>query len=513
MIGRLLSVGGFTALSRVAGFLRDILMAAILGAGPMSDAFMVAFRLPNNFRAIFAEGAFNAAFLPRYTAAATKTGSAPTSSAARFANDVFAWQFAAQLVLLVLALAFMRQIVTVLAPGFADNPDQMRLATDLARITFPYLLCITIVTQISAMLNAVGKFRAAAAAPILLNAAMIGALLGMRVFPSAAHAAAYGVLLAGILQLLYIVWAAGQAGLHLRLRLPRWRPEVKDFLRALGAATVGAGSVQIGLFIDTLIASFLPSGDLTALYYADRINQLPMGIIGVALGTVLLPEMSAKLAAKDEKGASIAQNRAVILGMLLTLPCIAAFFIIPGTLMRALFARGAFSLEAADTSAMALVAYGIGLPAFVLVRCVVPSFYARGDTATPVRATLISVAANILMKIVLVWGMGFGVAGLALGTSFGAWINFAVLAFLARKRSVLVATVELKRAALPVAGAAAAAAAGFFAGSSLGRLIAGPAGTFSDEASFVIAAILGAGAYGLAVLGMRRNFPFKGAMR
>ena len=509
MIGRLLSVGGFTALSRVAGFIRDMLMAAILGAGPISDAFMVAFRLPNNFRAIFAEGAFNAAFLPRYTAAATKAGTAPTSTATRFADDVFAWQFFAQLVLLILALAFMRQIVAILAPGFADNPEQMRLAVVLSRITFPYLLCITIVTQISAMLNAVQKFRAAAASPILLNVAMIGMLLAARYFPSAAYAAAYGVLIAGVLQLLYIVWAAARAGIYLRLRIPRWRPEVKGFLVALGNATVGAGSVQIGLFIDTLIASFLPSGDLTALYYADRVNQLPMGIIGIALGTVLLPEMSAKLAQRDERGASIAQNRAVILGMLLTLPCIAAFFIIPDTLMRALFARGAFNLSAADTSAAALMAYGVGLPAFVLVRCVVPSFYARGDTATPVRATLVSVAANILMKIVLVWGVGFGVVGLALGTSFGAWVNFAVLAFLARRRAVLVATPELKRAILPVAAAAAAAAAGFSGGAALGHAILRPGAALYDVTGFVIAGLCGAGAYVLTVMVLRRSLPFR----
>jgi putative peptidoglycan lipid II flippase len=510
LIGRLLSVGGFTALSRVAGFFRDIMMAAILGAGPMSDAFMVAFRLPNNFRAIFAEGAFNAAFLPRYTAAATKTGTAPTSAATRFADDVFSWQVLVQLVLLVLALAFMRQIVAVLAPGFAGNPDQMHLAVELSRISFPYLICITIVTQISAMLNAVGKFRAAAASPILLNLAMIGTLLSASTFPSAAHAAAYGVLIAGFLQLLYMVRAGAKNGLHLHLRLPRWRPEVKEFARALGNATVGAGSVQIGLFIDTLIASFLPAGELTALYYADRINQLPMGIIGVALGTVLLPEMSARLAAHDEKAASIAQNRAVILGMLLTLPCIAAFFIIPDTLMRALFARGAFNLTAADISAAALVAYGIGLPAFVLIRCVVPSFYARGDTATPVRATLVSVAANIAMKIALVWGLGFGVVGLALGTSFGAWVNFAVLAFLARRRKVLVATPELKRAILPVGAASAASAIGFFAGARLGHALIGPGAAYSDVTAFAVAALCGAGGYGLTVLALRRSLPFRG---
>jgi putative peptidoglycan lipid II flippase len=511
LIGRLISVGGFTALSRIAGFIRDVLMAAILGAGPMSDAFFVAFRFPNNFRAIFAEGAFNAAFLPRYAAAVTKSGTKVSAQAAYFADEVFAWQFAAQFVLMVLALIFMRQIVEVLAPGFAHDPAQMDLAVLLSRITFPYLICITVVTQLSAMLNAVERFRAAAASPILLNVGMIGTLLLARYFPSAGHAAAYGVLIAGILQLVYMVWAAMRVGLLLRLRIPRWRPEVKEFLIALGNATIGAGSVQIGLFIDTLIASFLPSGDLTALYYADRINQLPMGIIGIALGTVLLPEMSSRLAAKDEKGASIAQNRAVILGMLLTLPCIAAFFIIPDTLMRALFARGAFNFAAADTSAAALVAYGAGLPAFVLVRCVVASFYARGDTATPVRATIVSVLANIAMKFLLVWGLHLGVVGIALGTSMGAWVNFAILTWLARRRAVLVVTPELKRAIVPVLAAAGAAAAGFLAGSVLGHAVSIPGRAFYDVAAFVAAGTLGAGFYVAVVIGMRRNLPFQSA--
>lgn len=511
MIGRLISVGGFTALSRIAGFIRDVLMAAILGAGPMSDAFFVAFRFPNNFRAIFAEGAFNAAFLPRYAAAVTKSGTRISAQAAYFADEVFAWQFAAQFVLMLLAMIFMRQIVEVLAPGFAHDPVQMNLAVLLSRITFPYLICITVVTQLSAMLNAVARFRAAAASPILLNVGMIGTLLLARRFPTAAHAAAYGVLIAGILQLLFMVLVAMRAGLHLRLRIPRWRPEAKEFLIALGNATIGAGSVQIGLFIDTLIASFLPSGDLTALYYADRINQLPMGIIGIALGTVLLPEMASRLAAKDEKGASIAQNRAVILGMLLTLPCIAAFFIIPDTLMRALFARGAFNFTAADTSAAALVAYGAGLPAFVLVRCVVPSFYARGDTATPVRATILSVLANIAMKFLLVWGAHLGVVGIALGTSIGAWVNFSILTWLARRRAVLVVTPELKRAIVPVLAAAGAAAAGFLAGRVLGHSVAIPGRAFDDVAAFLVAGVLGAGFYVAVVIGLRRSLPFQNA--
>ena len=507
MIGRLASVGGFTALSRVAGFIRDVLMAAVLGAGPASDAFMVAFRLPNNFRAIFAEGAFSAAFLPRYAAAVAKDGKGGAAPAARFANEVFAWQFVAQLVLLVLALVFMREIIFVLAPGFSDNPDQQALAVELSRVTFPYLFCIAIVTQLSAMLNAVEKFRAAAAAPIFLNLSMIVFLSLAQVFPSPAHAVAYGVLVAGALELAFIVWAASRTGLALRFGWPRWTAEIRDFISALGAALVGAGSVQIGLFVDTLIASFLPSGDLTSLYYADRINQLPMGVVGVAIGTVLLPEMSSRIARNDEKGASIAQNRAIVLGLLLTLPCIAAFFIIPETLMRALFVRGAFGVEAADQAAMALSAYGIGLPAFVLLRCVVPSFYARGDTATPVRATLASVIANIAMKFAFVMGLDLGVFGLAVATSLSAWINLGVLTYLARRRAVLVATPELKRGLVPVFAAAGAAGVGFFLGDALSQNFLGPAGGFHELIAFVIAGVAGSVAFGIVVLSFRRNLP------
>ncbi len=505
MIRRLLSVSGFTALSRLAGFARDVMMAAAMGAGPISDAFIVAFRLPNNFRAIFAEGAFNAAFLPRYSAAATRNGTAPTSAATRFADDVFAWQFAVQLVLLLLAFVFMRQIVTVLAPGFADNPPQRDLAITLSRITFPYLICITVVTQLSAMLNAVQRFTAAAASPILFNVAMIGLLLAASYFPNAAYAAAYGVLLAGFLQLVFMVWAASRAGITLRLRRPSWRPEVREFVGALGAATVGSGSVQIGLFIDTIIASFLTAGDLTALYYADRVNQLPLGVIVIALGTVLLPEMSARLAMSDEHGASKSQNRAVVLGMLLTLPCAAAFLIIPATIMRALFAHGAFPLQSADLSATALAAYAMGLPAVTLIRCVTPSFYARHDTATPVRATLLSVGANVAMKLVLVWGLGLGVVGLALGTSIGAWVNVAVLVFLARRGRVLVATTELKRAVLPVAAAVAAAGAGFFLGEKLGHTLLFRGGALYEEGTFVIAAALGGAAFSAVVVALRNE--------
>ena len=251
MFRRLASVGGFTLLSRITGFIRDVLMAAILGAGPLSDAFLVAFRLPNNFRAIFAEGAFNLAFLPRYAAMRTRDGH---DAAARFANRVFSWQIVTQLVLLVAALGGMRLIISVMAPGFAAHPGQLALATSLARIAFPYLIFTVVAVQLSAMLNSIGKFAAASAWSIFLNVAMIAALFCAPFFPNAAYAAAWGVFAAGILQLLFIIWAAARSHLHLRIGRPRWAPEIKQFLLALGAATFGSASVQISLFIDNVIA-------------------------------------------------------------------------------------------------------------------------------------------------------------------------------------------------------------------------------------------------------------------
>src|ERR1700742_2982743 len=401
MFRKLLSVGGFTLLSRVMGFLRSIVTAAALGDGVLSDTFMVALRLPNSFRNIFAEGAFNAAFVPRYSALRATKGEA---AAAEFADRIFSWQMAAQLVLMVAALLGMPWIVAAMAGGF-HVPGEARLATALSRITFPYLILTVMAVQLSAMLNSRERFWAAAAWPVFLNLGIIGALFLVRFFPNAAYAAAWGVLGAGVLQLLFIVWAAAREHVHLWPSWPRWGAQEKDFLKALGAGTIGSASVQIGLFVDTLISSFLPVGVLTAITYANNINQLPLGTIAIALATVLLPEMSARLAKGDVAGAQGAQNHAAALALFLTLPCMAAFLLVPQTIMRGVFAHGAFSLAAADVSATALAAYGVGLPAFVLVRVIAATFYARHDTATPVRATLLAVVVNVGLKFVLVWGL------------------------------------------------------------------------------------------------------------
>src|SRR5438045_693634 len=434
MFRRLLSVGGFTLLSRITGFARDIAMAWILGRGILADAFIVAFLFPNYFRQIFGEGTINPAFLPRYAALQAK---GENTAAALFADRVFSWQMAAQLVLLIVALACMPGLVHVLAPGFARHPDQMALTVSLARITFPYLILTVVAIQLSAMLNAIEKFWAAAAWSNFQNLAMIATLMLWRWFPNAAYAAAWGVLAGGFAQLFFMLLAARQHGLTLRISWPRWTPEIKEFFKALGAVTVGAASVFIAPFIDTVIASLLPIGSRTALYYADRINQLPLGVLGIALGTVLLPEMSSRLALGDREGSDAAQNRSASLALLLTLPFAAVFLAIPDTIMRGIFAHGAFDRSAASLSAIALAAYGVGLPAMALVRIFASTFYARHDTMTPARVTVTAIAVNIALKVLLVWGFGLGIAGIALGTSLGAWVNAGLLALLGARRKLL----------------------------------------------------------------------------
>ncbi|HEY1632112.1 MAG TPA: murein biosynthesis integral membrane protein MurJ [Rhizomicrobium sp.] len=465
MFRRLLSVGGFTLLSRITGFARDMLMAWILGKGMLSDAFIVAFLFPNYFRQIFGEGTINPAFLPRYAALHAR---GEHKEAALFADRVFSWQMAAQFVILVVAMLAMPWIVRLLAPGFADNPAQLALTVHLARITFPYLILTLVAVQLSAMLNAIEKFWAAAAWSNFQNIAMIATLIAWHWFPNAAEAAAWGVLLGGVLQLVFMLWASKRDGLSLRIARPRWTPEIKAFFKAFGAVTFGSASVVIAPFIDTVIASLLPVGSRTALYYADRIDQLPLGVLGIALGTVLLPEMSARLATNDRAGSDAAQNRTAALSLLLTLPFAVVFLVIPDTIMRAFFAYGHFGKDAADLSAIALAAYGVGLPAFSLTRIVQATFYARHDTMTPARVTVIAIAANIAMKLVLVWGLHLGIAGIALGTAFGAYVNVAVLFVLARRRELLHLNDQFRRAFWPALLAAAATGAGAYAAVRLG---------------------------------------------
>src|SRR5438034_7850910 len=491
MIGRIFTVGGLTLVSRLTGFVRDIVLAAVLGAGPIADAFFVALRPPNHFRAIFAEGAFNAAFVPAYARIRHQGGVYP---AKLFADRVFTILFGCVGFLVVLALIFTPAVISLLAPGFSEDPGRFALAVELTRITFPYLLLMSLVTLYGGILNALARFAAAAAAPILLNVAMMAALAVAVLFPTPGHAAAWGVLIAGVLEALLVGGDTLRNGVLTVFRWPKWDEDVKRFFNALAPATIGSAGTQIALFADTIIASFLAAGALSALYYADRLNQLPIGVIGIAAGTVLLPEMARRIAAGDEQGARHVQNRVVELTLLLSLPCLVAFLLIPELIMRALFLRGAFSAVAAQAAAATLSAYAIGLLPFVLLRSAAVTFLARGDTMTPVKALAVAVGVNVALKILLM--DRYAQVGLAFATSIGAWVNFALLLWFARRGRLIAFDPALLRPVARLAFAGLGLALALWLAERPLAAVLSARTTLKDEAELAALAAIGAVVYG-----------------
>ncbi len=499
MIGRIFTVGGFTLLSRVTGFFRDVVLAAVLGAGPVADAFFVALRLPNHFRAIFAEGAFNAAFVPAYARIREQGGPGP---AQLFADRVFTILFGCVGLLVLLALIFTPAVISLLAPGFSEDPGRFALAVELTRITFPYLLLMSLVTLYGGILNALARFAAAAAAPILLNVAMMAALAVAVLFPTPGHAAAWGVLIAGVLEALLVGGDTLRNGVLTVFRWPKWDEDVKRFFNALAPATIGSAGTQIALFADTVIASFLAAGALSALYYADRLNQLPIGVVGIAVGTVLLPEMASRIAGGDEAGARRAQRRAIELTLLLSIPCLVAFLILPDLIMRALFMRGKFTAADATAAWQTLVAYALGLLPFVLIRSVTATFLARGDTATPVKASLTAVAVNVAFKALFYSFTALAQVGLALATSIGAWLNLGLVIWFAARRGHLVLDPALRSAMVRLTAAAIALVAVLLlARGPVAELFAGWT-SWRDESTLAVLAMMGGVVYAAAIFAL-----------
>jgi putative peptidoglycan lipid II flippase len=473
-------------------------MAAILGAGPVADAFLVAFRLPNHFRAIFAEGAFASAFVPAYARRLEQDGN---DRAREFANEIGTGLLLIQLVLLAAAWVFTPQMVRLLAPGLSEDPARFDLAVSFTRITFPYLALTAMLAMISGTLNANHRFASAAAAPVFLNISMVTALLTTLLatpfFPTAGHAAAWGVLIAGFLEVFLVAIDAEKHGFGFRFRMPKLDEPTKRFLKALGPAIIGAGGVQLALFADTIIATFLPAGALSALYYADRINQLPIGVAGIAIGIVLLPEMSRRLAANDEPGAAASQGRAIELSLLIAIPFAAGAIAIPELVMRALFMRGAFSAADAHAAAMTLAAYATGLIPFMLMRSFTAPFLARGDTATPVKAALTAVAVNILLKIVLTGPLSQ--VGLALATAAGAWLNLLLLIWAANRRGFERPTVTVNRV-LILAAIGLVLGVAFYAGQRFASPYFTGLSRFGEETLLLVLLLFGTILYATLIL-------------
>ncbi len=493
LIRAISTIGGFTMLSRVFGFIRDILIANFLGAGMIADAFFVAFRFPNLFRRLFAEGAFSAAFVPIFSSLLEKDGEHP---ARQFANQAFS-VLALILAIFVAAIEIvMPWAMIVLAPGFDQVAGKMELATELSRIAFPYLFFISLVSLQSGVLNSVHRFAAAAAAPVLLNLTFITALL---VFGAEAetpgHALAWAVSAAGVIQFLWLAYHCRKEGFSVGFVRPRLSPKVRLLGKRILPVVFGASLYQINLLIGTILATLVSDGAVSYLYYADRVTQLPLGVVGVAVGTALLPMLSRQLTAGQEDAAMHSQNRGLEFALLLTLPAALALVAIPLPIVSVLFERGAFDANASLATAGALAAYATGLPAYVLIRVLAPGFFAREDTSTPVRIAAAAMLANIVLNLILmqIWGH----VGIALASSLAAWMNALGLGLVLKNRGHLKFDIRLKRRAIRVLIASAVMAAGlYYAAGFLAPMLSGA----GFEPALALVLLVGGGLTVFAVL-------------
>ena len=441
------SVGGLTLVSRVLGLVRDSLFARYVGAGFASDAFLIAFRLPNMFRALFAEGAFSAAFIPMFNrkVAAKDGGGLPDGIA--FATDALSVLLPVLIAMIVVMEVAAWPITWLLTGGFNGvGNDGFAFAVELSRITIPYLLLISLVSLLGGILNSLHRFWIAAAAPILLNLTLIAALLGFHSHEPlfTARTQAIAVTLSGALQLLWLWWACRKAGVTLTLRLPRLNADVKKLLSLIVPAAAGAGAVQINLVVSSaLAASFLASGSVSYIYFADRLNQLPLGLIGIGLGTVLLPTISRQLGRGEEAEAMETQNRGLELALFLTLPATVALIVCGAPIVAALFQHGHFTPADTIFTAQALAAFSLGLPSYILVKVLTPGFYARSDTKTPVRFAMVSMAVNLVLNLAFIVPLKH--MGPPLATAIASSVNVALLYRSLTARGHFVADARLKR--------------------------------------------------------------------
>jgi putative peptidoglycan lipid II flippase len=450
------TVGAWTMASRVFGFARDILIADILGTGPVADAFFVALRLPNLFRRLFGEGAFNAAFVPSISAILHTEGMAAATGFAEEATAVMIFWLGG---ITALGEIFMPWLLYVLAPGFAGNAGKFALAVALTRIMFPYLFFVCLTALFSGVLNAMGRFAAAAAAPVLFNVFSIAFMLGLTPYvKNPGYALAWGVTISGVAQLSLLIYAMRRAGMRIKLPKPRLTSRMKTLFRRMAPGLVGAGVTQLNVSIDIIIGTLLPAGSVSVLYYADRVNQLPLGVIGTAAGTALLPMMARQISLGEDGAALNTLNRAIESVLMLTLPAAVGLAVAARAVMDVLFVRGAFTLHTAVLAGNALAAFAIGLPAFALVKVLTPGFFARGDTMTPLKIGIAAVALNLAMNLVFMHPLK--AVGPALATSLSSAFNVVCLVVLLRRRGHFALDVDARRRIprILLAGAVMAAA-------------------------------------------------------
>jgi putative peptidoglycan lipid II flippase len=428
------TVGGLTLVSRGLGFVRDMMTASVVGTGLVAQAFVIAFRFPNLFRTLFAEGAFNSAFVPMF---ARRLEGGGEQAAKGFAEEVYAVMFAWLLVFTAAAQIAMPVLMYGIAPGFAGEPEKFDLSVALTRIAFPYLLFMSLNALQSGILNSLRRFAAAASAPILLNIVMIVTLLfvqakGWGDAQVTGYALAWGICAAGVAQFLLLMIACRRANMTMRLRFPKLTPDVSRLVRLGIPGVIAGGITQVNILIATMIATSIDRA-VSYLYYADRVYQLPLGVVGVAIGVVLLPEMARKLRSGDSEGALANQNRALEFALFLTLPATIALIALPLAIVNTCFEHGVFTRSDTLATANALSAFAIGLPAFTMNKVFSPGFFAREDTRTPMIFAITSVVVNVVGSLVLSHFIGH--VGIALATALAAWVNSSLLALtLARRR-------------------------------------------------------------------------------
>lgn len=437
--------GGFTMVSRVTGFLRDMVIANFLGAGNVSDAFLVSFKLPNLFRSLFAEGAFTSAFVPLFSSKLVASG---RDKSVEFAAKAISLLTFFLIVFTILFELCMPLVVRVLAPGFMESPEKVALTVDLCRITFPFLLFISIVSFQAGILNSFDRFAAPAAAPIILNLGMIVAgLASVILFDMPVYGMAWGITVSGFIEVIWLKYFLNRESIRIRpdvhIRTLMQDKEIRTLFKRIAPGVVGAGIYQINMVVDTILVSLVSGGAVSWLYYANRLQQLPLGVIGAAISVALLPLLSRKLKAGEIREAAAVQDKAVIYGLMMSLPAAVLFVCLADSLIELLFEHGRFTASDTYKTALALKAYAVGLPCYVMVKALMPNFFARGDTTTPVKYSFVVFLTNLALNLLLM--KPFGHVGIAAATSAAAFVSLYQYVRGLKKRGFWSFSAELKR--------------------------------------------------------------------
>lgn len=417
--------GGFTMISRVTGFFRDMIIATFLGAGTVSDAFLVSFKLPNLFRSLFAEGAFTSAFVPLFSSKLVASGKDKSVIFAAKSISLLTFFLIAFVIIFELAMPW---VVKILAPGFLGEPEKITLTIELCRITFPFLLFISIVSFQGGILNSFDHFAAPAAAPIILNLGIIVAgLISVSILNMPVYGMAWGITISGIIEVLWLKFFLNREDIRItpffNFKLLLKDKEIRTLFKRIAPGVVGAGIYQINTVVDTILVSLVSSGAVSWLYYANRLQQLPLGVIGAAISVALLPLLSRKLKTGETAAAQEVQDKAVFYGLMMSLPAAVMFIALADMFIELLFEHGRFTASDTLKTSYALKAYAVGLPCYVMVKALMPNFFARGDTKTPVKYSLVVFITNLCLNLILM--QPFGHTGIAVATSAAAFVSLA----------------------------------------------------------------------------------------